>query len=525
MIEELDLGLFELIKSEEKAKTILHPIRVLGIDLGTTNSVVAEIRWDPKTPKDFKSVCIEIDQETTGGVYTNFLVPSVIAFPNNDKMVGEGAKRLYGRMVEFGFSKEKNIFFECKNEMGCRKTYHSAPEGYRSPAEISGKILEFLKNGVPHDKDYPTKKTLITVPASFQVAQRTDTLKAAELAGISILEGELIDEPIAAFIDFLLSENLKKELEPSNKLLVFDFGGGTCDVAVYRIDTNISSKCLDVSPLIVSRYHRLGGGDIDRAIIHQVLLPQLLEQNNLKPSDLDYEDKKKFIEPALTAVAQALKIGLCNEISHLESFGKYESKNKREVTNQQPGMHKCKLKDRCLELQSPSLTAEKFEKLLEPFLDKDFLYARETEYSLTNSIFSPIEDALERGGITPNEIDCCLMVGGSSLIPQVQKAMEKYFPNADLLKYKDIDAPQLAIAKGASYHALALEVLGTGIFQTVAQDTILIKTESGPIDLIQRGEPLPPQSEGKWREVKSLKNTLRLKALKFYHSPLSNPKD
>ena len=109
------MGLFELVKSEEKAKTILHPIRVLGIDLGTTNSVVAEIRWDPKNPKNFKSVCIEIDQETTGGVYTNFLVPSVIAFPNNDKMVGEGAKRLYGRMVEFNFSKNKNIFFECKN--------------------------------------------------------------------------------------------------------------------------------------------------------------------------------------------------------------------------------------------------------------------------------------------------------------------------------------------------------------------------------------------------------------------------
>ena len=168
--------------------------------------------------------------------------------------------------------------------------------------------------------------------------------------------------------------------------------------------------------------------------------------SDLKPSDLDYEDKKNFIEPALTAVAQALKIGLCNEINHLECFGKYESKNKREVTNQQPGMHKCKLKDRCLELQSPFLTAEKFEKLLEPFLDQDFLYTKETEYSLTNSIFSPIEDALERGRVTPSEIDYCLMVGGSSLIPQVQKAMGKYFPNAELLKYKDIDAPQLAIA-------------------------------------------------------------------------------
>ncbi|MBT3980947.1 MAG: Hsp70 family protein [Bacteriovoracaceae bacterium] len=497
----------ELIGVEEsRIKSISKPFRVLGIDLGTTNSTISEILWNPNTPNNFKCVCLEIDQETTSGVYSNYLVPSVIAIHNNKEVVGEGAKRLFGRMVEFNLTQYENIFLECKNDMGCRRTYHKAPDGYRSPPEISGKILKFLTESVPAEKNFPTKKTVITIPASFQVAQRTDTLEAAKNAGISISGGELIDEPIAAFIDFLLNhpDKIIKSLKLSSKVIVFDFGGGTCDVAIYQVMKNINSKCLDFSPLAVSRYHRLGGGDIDRAIIHDVLLPQLLEQNNLKASDLGFEEKKIFIEPSLTAVAQALKIGISNEISQLEGFDKYEGKEKKELVKIQPGRHICSLKDRDFILQSPSINAEQFEKLLTPFLDQDSLYARETEYNLTCSIFAPIQDAIDRALISADDIDFSLMVGGSSLIPQVQKAVKNYFPSADTLKHTDKESSQLAISKGASYHALALELRGKGLFQIVANDKISIRTESGSVDLIQRGEQLPFPKSNKWREISSL---------------------
>ena len=85
----------------------------------------------------------------------------------------------------------------------------------------------------------------------------------------------------------------------------------------------------------------------------------------MKPHDLTFEDKKNYIEPAFVGVAEALKTGLCNEISRLESFGQYATADKTAVTKKQPGLHACRLRDRTLELQSPSLSAAQFEKLLE----------------------------------------------------------------------------------------------------------------------------------------------------------------
>ncbi|MEE9225519.1 MAG: hypothetical protein V3U68_04900, partial [Bacteroidota bacterium] len=108
------------------------PVRVLGIDLGTTNSTVAEILWDPSRPDDITARCLEVQQHTREGTYTNVLVPSVVALLDEEEYVGEGAKRLRAASARFGPEQNKSIFYECKNDIGLRKTYHRAPEGYRS---------------------------------------------------------------------------------------------------------------------------------------------------------------------------------------------------------------------------------------------------------------------------------------------------------------------------------------------------------------------------------------------------------
>ena len=82
------------------------------------------------------------------------------------------------------------------------------------------------------------------------------------------------------------------------------------------------------------------------------------------------------------------------------------------------------------------MTAEQFETVLEPFLDTELLYAKETEYQLTCSIFAPLQDALERAGLRPSEVNLCLLVGGSSLIPQVKTAVAQYFRAAKVLPMK-----------------------------------------------------------------------------------------
>jgi len=475
-----------------------NSLRVLGIDLGTTNSTVAEIRWKPGQ-EEIDVRCLEVEQDTPFGAYTHVLVPSAVALMGEKSYIGEGAKRLLARATELGLERDKSLFLECKNDMGVQRTYHRAPPGHRCAAEIGGKVLGFIREAAAAADTPAVDRTVVTVPASFQAPQRLDTIKAAALGGITLSGGDLLDEPMAAFLDFLLTHPdavLGKLDEPRN-VLVFDFGGGTCDVAVFRLGRNTETG-LTVAPLAVSRYHRLGGGDIDRAIVYEVLLPQLLEQNHLGVFDLSFEDKKNSLEPALLGLAEALKIGLCSEIFRMSAFGQYDAADKEKVIKKQPGQHVCLVKDRRLTLQSPSLSAKQFEALLAPFLDRTLLFARETEYRLTCSIFAPIRDALDQAQIETSSIDFCLLVGGSSLIPQIGTAVAGFFPTGKLLTFGSREEVQLAIARGAAWHAFARTIFGRGIFDIIAHERISIGTSAGSHELIPKGTALPFPGPNEW---------------------------
>ncbi|HEU4391250.1 MAG TPA: Hsp70 family protein [Blastocatellia bacterium] len=476
-----------------------NPIRVLGIDLGTTNSTVAEIVWDPAADARPRARCIEVVQPTAEGQYIHVLVPSVVALHGGEVFIGEGAKRLRSRAVEHGLEQNKNLFYECKNDIGLQKTYHRASPGFRSAAEIGGRVLAFLHEAALEETSGTTPRegsshlrTVVTVPASFQAGQRNDTLRAADLAGLKLEGGDLLDEPLAAFLDYLMTKGgVELSGEDEKKLVVFDFGGGTCDVAVFAVRSSSDEAPIAVSPLAVSRYHRLGGGDIDAAIVHEVLIPELMKQNSIEDFDLSFEDKKKLIEPALLSLAEALKVSLCLEIERRSHFDAQRSGDKSSISVKQPGRHECRLKDRTMTLQSPTLSAACFEELLEPFLDRDLLYARETEYRLTGSIFAPLEDALKRAGLNSAQVDYCLMVGGSSLIPQVRTAVASYFAGGRLLAYDDRDSYQTATARGAAYHALARAIFGKGLVQPITNDEISIRTATGEHRLIPKGVALP----------------------------------
>jgi hypothetical protein len=253
---------------------------------------------------------------------------------------------------------------------------------------------------------------------------------------------------------------------------------------------------LQVSPLSVSRYHRLGGGDIDAAIVHEVLIPEMVRENGLGPFDLTFEDKKKVLEPSLLGLAEALKISLCTEVARLEGFGKYEGADRQAIAAQQPLTVEVRVGERTLRLTRPRLSAARFEELLAPFLDHDLLYARETEYRLTCSVFAPLQDALDRSGLAARDVGYFLMVGGSSLIPQVVRAVRPFFPKATVLTYPDRESVQTAVARGAALHALSLALTGRGLVQPVANDTISLRTEARLLELIPKGAELPVPGEG-----------------------------
>ncbi len=465
--------------------------RVLGIDLGTTNSTVAEATADGGAPA---VRCVEVEQPTEAGAYTHVLLPSVVALHDGRVWVGEGAKRLRARAPELGLEQNRNLFFDCKNEIGIAKTYHRAPEGFRSAAEIGGQVIGALL-AAARDGAAPPERVVVTVPASFQAAQRRDTLEAARLAGLDLAEGDLLDEPVAALLDLLATPREAAAITGAGTLVVLDFGGGTCDVAVMAL-APAADGSLEVAPRAVSRYHRLGGGDIDAAIVHEVLIPQLARENGLGPFELEFEERKKALEPSLLGVAEALKISLCTEVARLVQFGKYDGADRSAIAAQQPVTLELHAGGRTLVLSRPRLSAAEFEAVLAPFLDRDMLYARETEYRLTCSVFAPLQDALDRAEVEAKDVSYVLMVGGSTVIPQVAAAVRAFFPGVQVLTFSDRDAVQTAVARGAARHALALATTGRGLVRPVANDTISLRTESRLVELIRKQSELPFPAAG-----------------------------
>lgn len=499
-----------LLQARGVSKPPAKDIRVLGIDLGTTNSSVSQITWKATAPAPNQVRTLEIDQETSMGRHTSTLVPSMVAIQNNRVLVGEGVKILRGRITDktLGLWPKRNIFWECKNDIGLARTYR-APRGFCTAKEIGGHVLKFLFDSAMKEDPTPAERVVVTVPASFSVPQRQDTQIAAQLAGIKVNPGDLVDEPVAAFLDYIFSHDISRlELQQHAKnCLVFDFGGGTCDVAIFRAAIMPDNVQIQMAPLTVSRYHRLGGGDIDAAIVHEVVIPQIITQNHLTPFELDYEDKAFCIGPAFLSIAEALKIGLCKEISRLIKLGSYPSDDDRKmVFKKNPGVSECTLKDgRKLKLESPVLNALQFETLLTPFLDRDFLFARETEYRMTCSIVAPLTDALNRAGLDPEEISICLLAGSSSFIPKIQQELDTFFTNGFVLNFDSPEDAKLAISRGAAYHALALVLTGQGIVKAIASDSMFIQTNEGPEQLVPAGSPLPFPAPGQWAEVTDLK--------------------
>lgn len=150
-------------------------------------------------------------------------------------------------------------------------------------------------------------------------------------------------------------------------------------------------------------------------------------------------------------------------------------------------------------MAGPELSAAKWEELLKPFLDTEMLHVRETDYTLALSIFAPLSDALDRAQIRHADVDLVLLAGGSSLIPQVQWALEKEFKDSRVLRFPDGTAAQTAIARGAAWAAAWLETYGKPLVVPVVSETLALRVGGGkPIPLVERGTPIPYPTNGEF---------------------------
>lgn len=455
----------------------------VGIDLGTTKSCIAVARFE-----DGEIVCECQTVDEPGQPEGQIAVPSVAAVKDGAAIVGHAARRL-ARTPRF--FQHKGSFSETKNEIGLRHTYARAPEGFQSATEIAGHIIGYLFEATGLDAEPIANPMVITVPASFHGAQRTATLDAASLVFDEYQEVRLLDEPYAAVLDLLHRDPgaAGEHLAAGATWLVFDFGGGTCDVALFTLQAS-ETAALAPRLLATSRYHRIGGGDIDRAIVHGHLIPTLLERYRLDRTSVAFADKRRRFEPVLLPVAEQLKRALCQRLRAKRDDG--DDASAVEVVS--AGDHCIEWNHRELFLSDARLDEATFEKLLRPFLDPHPDKAASDEFVERDSVFRPIHQVLARAGLRPEAIDLVLLAGSSSRIPQVQDALQAYFGDADLVELGDDLDVQGAIARGAALQALAIAATGKPLIAPASSAELGLRTRQGLVPLVKAGARLPVES-------------------------------
>ena len=386
----------------------------IGIDLGTTNTVVSVARRGIHGDIDVQTEQIsQISEDKITPTFSD-LLPSVLYIDQDGSAyVGKSAKAMKSQ-------NHKRVISNSKNFMGESGYKWQIDDKEYSPELVASYFLKLIRNHLKNKymNEDLLKEAVITVPASFDIDQKRATKTAARLAGFQEDKIILISEPTAAMLDFI---NEQKKLSESSKIisfkepkniLVFDLGGGTCDVSILRIqiiEDKISVEELEVSP------HTLIGGTNFDILAANGVLKDYSEKNNI---NLKKILSKKNYEELLNQViikCEAAKLmfsGKYQMQSHLEENIRLDMLLKSEcpisipnILNGKPFIY--------------NLSGEKYNQFIKPLINDDD--------SNENNILSPIRKTLNAANMTVEDIDYVFTVGGMSEYPTVNEAIKKYF--------------------------------------------------------------------------------------------------
>jgi molecular chaperone DnaK len=387
--------IFTLIKNKKKYKFM----KIIGIDLGTTNSCVAVVEGNVPT----------VITNSEG----NRTTPSVVGFVNDEKKVGDSAKRQAITNPKKTIHSIKRFMGESFNAVqgeidkvsynvvcGDNNTPRVDIDGkLYTPQEISALILQKMKKTAEDYCGETITDAVITVPAYFNDSQRQATKEAGEIAGLNVRR--IINEPTAAALAYGLDKSSEDK-----KIVVFDFGGGTHDVSILQLGDGIFEV------LSTDGDTHLGGDDIDYTLIDW-MVEEFKKQNGIDLSN------DSMAMQRLKDAAEKAKIELSSSVS--------TEINLPYITINENGPQHF----------TATLTRAKFESLID---------------NIINRTLVPCESALKKANIKKEEIDEVILVGGSTRIPAIQNAVENFFgksPNRSV-------NPDEAVACGAAIQGAIL---------------------------------------------------------------------
>lgn len=471
----------------------------VGIDFGTSTTVVSIASYDGNSNL-FHTESLRLKQLLPDGtIYSSEIVPTVIAWLNNQILVGEGASQL-----KYQLKRGKNIWYSFKMELGedlGAKYYESElrdtePFNIRNPKDAARVFFSYLKylitnycneNNLSDDISYA-----VSIPASFEANQRKDLLDALISNDMKVSKQALIDEPNAAFISYAstrASEGRPMFVNPNynSKVMVFDFGGGTCDISLLEIGQ--SANGFFSKNIAISKFTRLGGDDIDRYLTYHYLMPRFLEANGKKMEEFRTNEKKQ-IASALYKVAERLKIMINKSLLLLtDNFVMPKNKYSETKTTIESDVvvytNKGELRQNSFYLTNKELT-DTMSIFLKNGFGKTTRIKGEDEY---NSIYSPIESVIKKSKTPKEEIDYVLFIGGSSQSPYIQEELKNYFEDSEMLVPSNL---QTHVSQGAAIHSLLYNGMNKCLIQPITSEPILIITKDDrPKIILPAGTQIP----------------------------------
>ena len=323
--------------------------KIIGIDLGTTNSCVSVMEGG--------------EAKVIPNPEGNRTTPSVVAFKNGERIVGDAAKR---QLIT-----NKDTVYSIKRLMGTNQKVTLEGKEY-TPQEVSAMILSYLKSYAEAYLGEKVEKAVITVPAYFNDAQRQATKDAGKIAGLDVVR--IINEPTASALAF----GSDKESSKEQKILVYDLGGGTFDVSIL----DIADGTFEV--LSTNGDTHLGGDDFDEAIINW------LADNFKRENNIDLRQDKMALQRLKEAAEKAKK----------DLSGMVQTQISLPFISAGPAGP--------LHLEA-TLTRAQFNEMTKGLVERTLI---------------PVRQALKDAGLTANDIHQVLLVGGSTRIPAVQEAIK-----------------------------------------------------------------------------------------------------